>query len=616
MSTQHTEPPPARSQPARLVPESLRGYQRGWLRTDVMAGITLAAVAIPETMGYTAIAQTPVVTGLYTVLFPAALFALLGSSRLLVVGADSATAAIMASGLAGLGIAGVVPGSPKWLAMCSLVALVCGGLLVLARLLKLGFLGDFLSASVLIGFLTGVGVQVAAGQLPEMLGIERGTGSWFAQQWHLLTHVADTRPLSLAFSLGTVVVILGLKRFVPKVPGAVVAVIVSIILAATLDLSARGLSVVGPVAGGFPPVGLPSGLAWSDVPHVLSIAFACFVLIIAQSAATSRSFAARHGEHVDVNRDIVGLGAANLAAGLTGTFVVNGSPTKTKILDEQKGRTQVANLTMAAVVLIVLVFLTGVLTDLPKPVLAGIVFIIGIDLIDIAGLKRILAIRRSEFIIAATTAVVVFAVGVQQGIVLAVILSLVEMVRRQYRPHRFVIGIDNAGDRTYATAEPGMQSAPGLVVFRYDADLFYANANQFADGIQQIILHAPDPVRWLVIDCSSIPDVDYSAGAALDELVTFVHSRGGVVALAAPDPEFREMLQRLGVLELLNADHIYPTVEDAVAGFRAAPSTQAAAESAAGAAGAAGAGPAESAAGAGPSGAGAADAADDQAPTS
>jgi MFS superfamily sulfate permease-like transporter len=164
---------------------------------------------------------------------------------------------------------------------------------------------------------------------------------------------------------------------------------------------------------------------------------------------------------------------------------------------------------------------------------------------------------------------------VQQGIVLAVIMSLVELIRRQYRPHRFVIGIDNAGDRSYTKAEPGMQSAPGLVVFRYDADLFYANANQFADGIQQIMLQAPDPVRWLIIDCSSIPDVDYSAGAALDELVTFVHSRGGVVALAAPDPEFREMLQRLGVLALLNTDHIYPTVEDAVAGFREAPSTQA-----------------------------------------
>lgn len=556
---------------ARLAPPALQGYQRSWLRADILAGLTLAAVAIPETMGYTSIAQVPVITGLYTVLFPALIFGLLGSSRLLVVGADSATAAILASGLAALGIAGLQPNSPQWLAMTSLTALVCGVLLIAARLLKLGFLGDFLSASVLIGFLTGVGIQVFTGQIPEMLGIEKGSGTWFQQQWHLLTHLGDASWPTVAFAAGALAIIVGCKRFLPRVPGAIIAVVLSITISAALDAAAHGVAIVGAVQGGFPPIGLPSGVSWSDIPKVLGVAFSCFVLIIAQSAATSRSFAAKHGERVDINRDIVGLSGANLAAGLSGTFVVNGSPTKTQILDSQRGKTQVANITMAAVTLVIVVFLTGVLTDMPKAVLGAIVFLIGIDLIDVAGLRRVWAARRSECYIALVTAVTVFAVGVQQGIILAVVLSLLEMVRRQYRPHRLVIGLDADGEPTYTRASNGLQSAPGLLVFRYDADLFYANANQFSDGVQQLMNTAPDPVRWLVLDCSSIPDVDYSAGAALHQLVTFVHNRGATFALAALDPDLRAALDEFGVLQMLDVDHIYPTVEEAVAGFRSSP---------------------------------------------
>ncbi len=555
----------------RLAPNWLRGYRRSWLRTDIVAGVTLAAVAIPETMGYTSIAQVPVVTGLYTVIFPALLFALLGSSRLLVVGADSATAAILAAGLAGLGIAGLTPYSPEWLAFTSLTALVCGVLLLLARLLRLGFIGDFLSSSVLIGFLTGVGIQVLTGQVPDMLGIAKGTGTWFQQQWWTLTHLTDANLATVAFAVGALLIIMGFKKFLPKVPGAIIAVIGSIIVATVLDVGADGVALVGTVQGGFPPIGLPSGIGWSDVTAVIGVAFSCFVLIIAQSAATSRSFAMRHGQKVDVNRDIVGLSGANFAAGLTGTFVVNGSPTKTQILDEQKGRTQLANMTMALVVLLVVLFLTGLLTNMPKAVLGAIVFLIGVDLIDIAGLRRVWHARRSEFVIAALTGVVVFAVGVEQGIILAIVASILEMIRRQYRPDRFVVGVGAGGDAIYAPAKPGTQSEPGLIVFRYDADLFYANANRFSDDVQELITGAPDPVRWLVLDCSSIPDVDYSAGLSIDGLIEFVHRRGAVFALAGLDPNLHATLRQQGVLQMLNADHVYDSVAAAVAAFSALP---------------------------------------------
>ena len=555
---------------AKLTPPAFRGYQKSWLRTDLVAGATLAAVAIPETMGYTSIAQVPVVTGLYTVIFPTLLFAFLGSSRLLVVGADSATAAILSAGLAGLGIAGLTPNSPQWLALCSVTALVCGGFLLLARLLKLGFLGDFLSSSVLIGFLTGVGIQVFSGQLPDMLGIAKGTGTWFQQQWWTITHLTDANLPTVAFAVGTLVIILGFKKFLPKVPGAIIAVIGSIAIASALDVSQDGVAEIGAVQGGFPPIGLPdAGIELSQLPLLIPVAFSCFVLIVAQSAATSRSFAMRHGQKVDINRDIVGLSGANIAAGLSGTFVVNGSPTKTQILDEQKGRTQLANVTMSLVVLVVVLFLTGLLTDMPKAVLGAIVFLIGIDLIDIAGLRRVWAARRSEFVIAALTGVVVFAVGVEQGIILALVASIIEMVRRQYRPDRFVMGVNKNGTPSYQPATPGAQSAPGLLVFRYDADLFYANANQFVDDVQSLVTAAPDPVRWLVLDCSSIPDVDYSAGMALDGLIGFVHERGAVFALAGLDPDLNATLKQEGVLKLLKADHLYPSVDDAVAAFTA-----------------------------------------------
>ena len=520
-------------------------------------------------MGYTSIAQVPVVTGLYTIIFPTIVFALLASSKLLVVGADSATAAVLAAGLASLGIAGLTPYSPKWLAFSSLVALVCGAMLLIARLLRLGFLGDFLSASVLVGFLTGVGIQVLTGQIPDMLGIEKGQGNWFEQQWWMLTHIADANPPTVAFAVGALVTIIGFKKFLPRVPGAIIAVVVAIIVSAALDVQQFGVAIVGDVQGGFPPVGLPSGLAWSDIPAVLGVSFSCFVLIIAQSAATSRSFAMRHGQRVDVNRDILGLSGANVAAGLTGTFVVNGSPTKTQILDSQKGRTQLANITMALVVLVVVLFLSGLLTDMPKAVLGAIVFLVGFDLIDVPGLRRIWRARRSEFVIAALTGVVVFAVGVQQGIVLAVVLSILEMVRRQYRPKRFVVGIDDRGTATYVPATPGVQSLPGLLVFRYDADLFYANANQFSADVQQMVVSAPEPVRWLVLDCSSIPDVDYSAAIALEGLIDFVHAHGAVFALADLDPELRSNLEKQGVLEMLHADHIFDSIPAAVAAFRA-----------------------------------------------
>ena len=553
----------------RIVPEWIRHYKISWLSVDVLAGVTLAAVAVPEVMGYTSIAQTPVITGLYTIIFPTIVFALLGSSRLLVVGADSATAAILAAGLAGLGISGLSPNSAEWVAWTSLVALVCGAMLILARVLRLGFLGDFLSASVLIGFLTGVGISVLTGQLPDMLGIPNGTGNWFEQQWSTLTHLTDASLWTVAFAAGTLVIIVGSKLINPKIPGAVIAVVLSIILSNVLDASSHGVAVIGPVQGGMPSIGLPPGIDLSDIPAVMGVALSCFFLIIAQSAATSRSFAMKHSERVDVNKDILGLAGANIAAGFTGTFVVNGSPTKTEILEEQRGRSQMANITMSLVVIVVVLFLTKYLTNMPVAVLAAIVFMIGLGLVDLKGLRRIRAARISEFVIALVTAIVVFAWGIEQGIILAIALSLIELVRRAYTPTDFLVVVDKGGEPTYTPAEPGSQSLPGLLVFRFDSRLFYANARLFVDRIQELIAAAPSRVRWLILDCSSIGDIDYSASLNLAGLIEALHAEKRIFALADVDPTLMQVLTKLETLEHFDNAHIYPTVQEAVAAFRA-----------------------------------------------
>jgi MFS superfamily sulfate permease-like transporter len=291
---------------------------------------------------------------------------------------------------------------------------------------------------------------------------------------------------------------------------------------------------------------------------------------VAQSAATSRSFAMKHGDKVDVNRDIVGLSGSNVAAGLTGTFVVNGSPTKTQILDGQGGRSQVANITMAAVALLFTMYFTSVLTNMPKAVLAGIVFLIGVDLIDITGLKRIAARRKDEFVIALVTAVVVCAVGVEQGIILAIVVSILDIIRRQYQPKDFVVGTTDTDHPTFQKAEPGTQSEPGLVVFRYDASLFYANANAFVDDIQRVIEGAPDKVRWLVLDASTLDDVDYSAGIALGGLLDYLDHHEVVLAVARADTGLTDTLETYGLRERVPDDRMFANLDDAVEAFRAA----------------------------------------------
>ncbi|HKB30344.1 MAG TPA: SulP family inorganic anion transporter [Streptosporangiaceae bacterium] len=544
----------------------LRGLlpvDRPEMPADLLAGLTLAALGIPEVLGYAKIAGMPVVTGLYTLLLPMAVYAVLGSSRHLVVGADSATAAILAAALAGL----AVTGSARYVKLAGLAALLAGALLLLARLARLGFLANFLSRTLLVGFLTGVGIQVAAGQLPDMLGVTAAGKNTPAKLLNIARAFPHVHGTDVAVSAGVILVVLAARRITRKVPGPLIAVIVAIIVSKSVDLAGHGVAVLGPVPRGLPSLG-PPALGLHDAGALLGAAVSMFVVILAQSAATSRAYALKYEEEFSEDIDLVGLGAANVAAAFSGTFVVNGSPTKTQMVDSAGGRGQLAQLTTAAVVLIVLLLLTGPLAYLPVAALAAVVFLIAIELVDVAGMRHILACRRHEFAIALLTAAAVVVLGVEEGIALAVIASVIDHLRHSYHPLNSVLVKSPTGHWRLIPVAPGARTEEGLVIYRFGTSLYYANAPRLLEDVTALVEHGT-PVRWLVLDCAAIGDIDYTAAAVLSRGVELLHKRHIRVAFSALLDPVRKQLDRYGISETIGADAFYETPGEALEDFRA-----------------------------------------------
>ena len=531
---------------------------------DAFAGLTLASMNIPQVLGYTRIAGAPVVTGLYTVLLPLVAFAVFGSSRHLVVAADSATAAIFASSLSSM----ATPASEHYMALVGAVALLTAGLLALARIFKLGFLADFLSRTALTGFLTGVGVQVGAAMLGDMTGVSVTSRKTLLELWQLAQGLPSLDPRILGLSLLVVASILLGRRLAPRFPVSLVVVAATIAASARLHLSERGFSVIGPVRGGLPSLAFPH-VTWSETLALLPVSISCFVMIIAQSAATSRAYAIKHKERVDANADILGLAAANAAAAMSGAFVVNGSPTQTAMAEQAGARSQVAQVAFAAVVFLVLLFLTGPLQYLPHCVLASIVFTIAVGMVDAPGFRAILRESRGEFLLAITTAAAVVAVGVEQGILFAIGLSLVRHVRHSYRAHAMVLIPRDGGHWEPEIAEPGRETAPGLIVYRYGADLFYANADHFVDQIRELIAKAPTPVKWLLIDAEAIADIDLSAARSVRVLIEDLSRQGVRVLLGRVSPFLLADMRRHHIAELIGEGSIFPTLHQALDVVRA-----------------------------------------------
>jgi high affinity sulfate transporter 1 len=545
------------------VLQGLRPVHRAQLPRDLVAGITLAALGIPEVLGYARIAGMPVVTGLYTLLLPLALFAVLGASRHLVVAADSATAAILAAALVRL----ADPGSAQYIRLAGLAALLTGVLLLLARLARLGFLASFLSRTVLLGFLTGVGIQIAIGQLPDMLGVSVSSPHTLVVLGQTVAALPQAQGLTVAVSLGVIAVMMAVRRITRRIPGALIAVVGAIIASRVAHLAAHGVSVLGYVPRGLPAFGLPA-FGLHDTLALLGTSASIFLVILAQSAATARAYAAKYGEPFSTDTDLIGLGAGNIAAAFTGTFVVNGSPTKTQIVDDAGGRSQVASLTTSALVIVVLLVATGPLSYLPTPALAAVVFLIGAELVDIRGMRRVLRVRRPEFAVAVITAAAVVGLSISGGIVVAVVASIIDHLRHSYHPRNSVLVKSAAGHWQTMPVAPGARTEPGLVIYRFGTSLYFANASRLVEDLMAITSQG-GPIRWFVLDGAAIGDVDYTASSALSSTIAQLHQRHIQFVVTSLMTPVRQQLEHYGISGAAGPDAYFDTAGQAVEAFNA-----------------------------------------------
>jgi sulfate permease, SulP family len=544
----------------------LRPIHRSRVVSDILAGVNLASVNIPQVLGYTRIAGTPVVTGLYTLLLPVIAFAVFGSSRHLVVAADSATAAIFSSSLSQMAI----PASEQYMALVGMVALLTAVLLMVARIFKLGFLADFLSRTVLVGFLAGVGLQVSIAMLRDMTGVAVNSRYTLVQAWGVLEGLSQPNLPTIALSAIVAGSILLGNRIAPRLPLALLVVAGVIGASAAFHFAERGIAVIGIVPGGLPPLRLPV-VTWSEILALLPVAASCFVIIIAQSAATANAFAARDRESLNEDADILGLSAANLGAAVSGTFVVNGSPTQTAMAVRLGARSQIAQLALAAAVLLVLLVLTGPLKYLPRCALAAIVFTIAVGMIDVACLRDIRRQSPGEYYLAIFTALTVVAAGVEQGILVAIALSLFRHVRHSYRPHTIMLVADPTGRWMPVPATAGKETAPGLIIYRFGADLFYANRELFCSEVRALVEHAPTKVRWFIVDAAAITDIDYSAAQSICNLLSRFKAQDVAMIFARVNPYLRSDMDRHGISAAIGGSRIFNTLHDAIAAARGSP---------------------------------------------
>jgi len=540
--------------------DGVRPFNRSAAVRDSLAGINLASIDIPQVLGYARIAGMPLVTGLYTALLPLLAFSIFGSSRHLVVAADSATAAIFSGSLSQM----AAPGSEKYIALVGAVALLTALWLLAARIFKLGFLADFLSRTVLTGFLAGVGLQVGIAMLGDMFGIAAPSRISLVRLWEVARNLGHSNLPTLLLSVLVAGAILLGNRFLRRWPISLLAVVGTIAASATFHLDAQGIAVIGSIPGGLPSIRLPA-VTWSEVLALVPVSVSCFVMIIAQSSATARGFAVRYHEKIDADADILGLSAANLAAAVSGTFVVNGSPTQTAVADQVGARSQIAQWVLAGAVLLVLWAATAPLHYLPRCVLASIVFTIAVGMIDLRRLRGIHRESPGEYYLAIATAATVVAFGVEQGILLAIALSLFRHVRHSYRPHTMILAPDAGGRWIPIPAAPGTMTEPGIIVYRFGADLFYANQNRFVDEVRALVAHAPTPIHCFIVDAGAITDIDYSAAQSLLELLEHLERQKVSMVFGRVNYYLRSDMDRHGITAAIGEGRIFPTLHEAIA---------------------------------------------------
>lgn len=558
-----TTPPAAGSRLRNLpVLASLHGYRRGWLLPDLLACVTLLVIAVPEQLATSRLAGMPPVTGLYTFVAGTVAIAVLGSSPQLSVGADSTIAPLFATGIAHL----APTGSAQYIELVSLLAVMVGVMVAAVGLLRMGWIADFLSAPIITGFLAGVAVIIVVHQLPDLLGLPSVSGSTAHRLAEMGRNVAHSNGWTLAIGVTVFVVVIGAERINRKLPGALIGMIGSTVLVAAAGLRGHGVTVLGTVAHGAPHLGL-SGATWGSVGRLLPLAGVVALVVLSQTAASTRAFADQGGYEVDVNRDFVGAGAGSVLAGLGGAFGANASPARTAAVASAGGRTQLAGLAAAAGV-VLLVPAAGLLTDVPLATLAAILVYVATRIFRVGDLLAVLRFDRFEFGLALVTLLTVAFVGVEQGIGVAVGLAILDRTWRSARPRVYVLGkVPGTTSWVPLGHRAGPVAVPGVVVLQLLAPLYYANADHFRLQVRRALADAPG-TEVLVLDADAVSDIDFTGARTVRILVDELERSHIVLAVARAVGGTPRNLRRSGALERIGPGHVFDTVDEAVRALR------------------------------------------------
>ena len=571
MTASEISPTPNGQRPAaarvgwtRWVPafEQVHTYQRAWFTKDLVAGIALTALLVPAGMAYAQASGLPPITGLYATVLPLLAYAVFGPSRILVMGPDSSLAPLIAAVVIPLAADNV----DQAIAVASMVAVLAGLVCLLAGLARFGFLSELLSAPVRYGYLNGIALTIVVSQLPTLFGFSVSGATLFDEARNFVEGVRDgqTNGWALAIGVGALVIIVGFRRFLPRVPGTLIAVVAAIAVVVLFDLTDVGLVLVGALPEGFPTPRLPD-VAWEDTGRLIGAALGIAFVAFADTSVLSRVFAQRRKTPVDADQELVALGLANVASGLFQGFAISGSQSRTPVAEAAGARTQLAGVVAAAAVLVLLVGAPDAFANLPESALAGIVLAAAMRIFAVRAVVRLVQLRRSEFVLSLAAFVAVAALGVVVGVVIAIALSLLDFMRRAWKPHTAeLVRVDGLKGYHDAERHPEGRRIPGLLLYRFDAPLFFANARFFVEDVVSHVDRAPAPVSVVVVTGEPITDVDTTAAEAVEELVRDLAARNVTLQFSEVKGHVRERMALYGLVDLIGANHFSRTTGEAV----------------------------------------------------
>ncbi len=560
-----TQKPPFVVRLEKWVPgiRAARTYNRAWLGKDIIAGIVLCALLVPQGMAYAELAGLPAITGLYTTVVCLFAYALLGPSPYLVLGPDSSLGPMIAAAILPL-----AAGDETYaIALAGMLALLVGLVCVSAGIARLGFVADLLSSPVRLGYLAGLAITIFVGQLPKLFGFSTDADSFLGEITAFVENLDQTNVYALAVGLLCLFIIFGLKRWRPNWPGILIAVIAAIFATMLFSLAAKGVDTVGVLPQGFPAPTFPR-VNLADIPILAATAVGISLVAIGDTISTSAGFAARRGYEIDSDQEMIGIGSANLFAGLFSGFPVSTSGSRTAVAEQSGAKTQLTGILAGLLVLAMLLFVPGLVKNLPQPALAAIVITASISLFDLKGLQRLYTMRKSEFVLAIICILGVIFVGVLQGIVIAVVVGILQFFERSWRPYTTILGETTAVAGYHdITRYPDATQIPGLLMIRWDAPLFFANANIFRKKIRDLLAKMDPKPYWILVAAEPVTDVDVTAAEMLVDLDEELNAKNCHLVFAELKDPVKEKMVRYGLLETIDVRHFYPTLETAVAAF-------------------------------------------------